>query len=118
MRAVMRCCADQKALAQFFFKLHAALERTHDQAVADIACEVCGDLGDEAHMLICSGAVRTCVAPPRRFPPPHACGRLGFAALDVLNVLLRAKAPTVQRDVLQCPVPLRAVSRAARRLHA
>jgi hypothetical protein len=49
------CCADQKALAQFLFKLHAALERLHDQAVADIACEVCGDLGDEAHMLICSG---------------------------------------------------------------
>jgi hypothetical protein len=54
MRAVM-CCADQKALAQFLFKLHAVLERTHDHAVADIACKVCGDLGDEAHMLICSG---------------------------------------------------------------
>jgi hypothetical protein len=68
MRAVM-CCADQKALAQFLFKLHAALERTHDQAVADVACEVCGDLGDDAHMLICSGRCARgfhmrCHAPP------------------------------------------------------
>ncbi len=56
----------------------------------------------------------TCVATARRFPPPPARGRLGFAA----HVLLRANAPTVQRDVLQCHVPFRAVSRAARRLHA
>ncbi len=33
--------------------------------------------------------------------PVHRRGRLGFAAL----VLLRAKGPTAQRDVLQCPVP-------------
>jgi hypothetical protein len=114
MRAVM-CCADQKAQAQFLFKLHAALERTHDQAVADIASEACGDLGNEAHML-CNGRCargaqqhKSCNTKPptgvRRWKP---AGR-GNAY---------AKVPTIQRGVLQCPVPFRAVSRAARRLHA
>ena len=68
------CCPDQKALAQFLYKLHAAYERVNDRAVADLICEVCGDPGDEAHMLICSGRCARgyhmrCHDPPVSTPP-------------------------------------------------
>ena len=73
MRAVM-CCRNQKALAQFLYRLHASSEQVHDQAINDLVCDVCGDSGDEAHMLICSGRCARgfhmhCHVPPVPRPP-------------------------------------------------
>ncbi len=95
MRAVsaVMCCADQKALAQFLFKLHAALERTHDQAVADIAREVCGDLGDEAHMLICSGRCARGFHMRCHAPAVPTAPRLGGLVLQLLCWCARKRLP-------------------------